>query len=218
MSASVQLAEQVLPLAQIQPAPPARPALQLVTGQRPERVDELAGDVAAAIVGDERAVERLLGRIRPLVIRYCRSRLGRTEHSCNTADDVAQEVCVAVYRALPNYRNLGRPFLSFVYGIAAHKVADARRSAARDRSEPTADAPDGVSTTAGPEQLLLRGEASEQMRALMDKLTEKQRQILVLRIVQGLSADETADVLDSTPGAVRVAQHRALTRLRRIMA
>ena len=48
----------------------------------------------------------------------------------------------------------------------------------------------------------------------MATLPEKQREILVLRLIVGLSADETAVAVDSTAGAVRVAQHRALTKLR----
>jgi RNA polymerase sigma-70 factor (ECF subfamily) len=45
-------------------------------------------------------------------------------------------------------------------------------------------------------------------------LPAKQREILVLRVVVGLSAEETADAVGATPGQVRVAQHRALARLR----
>ena len=45
-------------------------------------------------------------------------------------------------------------------------------------------------------------------------LPEKQREILTLRIVVGMSAEETAEAVGSTPGAVRVAQHRALARLK----
>ena len=69
-----------------------------------------------------------------LGVKYCRSRIGRYERSYASADDVAQEVCLAVLTALPAYREQGRPFLAFVYGIASHKVADAHRSAARNRA------------------------------------------------------------------------------------
>jgi RNA polymerase sigma-70 factor (ECF subfamily) len=55
------------------------------------------------------------------------------------------------------------------------------------------------------------------MGRLLGVLPERQREILVLRVVLGLSADETAEVVGSTPGAVRVAQHRALTRLRKAL-
>ena len=53
-----------------------------------------------------------------------------------SADDVAQEVCVAVVSALGSYQPAGLSFRAFVYGIAAHKVADAFRAIARNRTEP----------------------------------------------------------------------------------
>jgi len=169
------------------------------------------------MAGDRDAVARLLEVIRPLVARYCRGRLGPVDRSFLSADDVAQEVCLAVLTALPNYRVQGKPFLAFVYGIAAHKVIDAHRSVSRGRSDPVADVPDAVETGAGPEQRALRGELSAQLRDLLDTLPEKQREILVLRIVVGLSAEETAEIVEASPGAVRVAQHRALSRLRKTL-
>ena len=153
--------------------------------------------------------------IRPLVARYCRGRLAPVDRSYLSADDVAQEVCLAVLTALPNYRVQGKPFLAFVYGIAAHKVIDAHRAVSRGRTDPVADVPDSVEIGAGPEQRVLHGELSAQLRALLDELPEKQREILVLRIVVGLSAEETAEIVGASPGAVRVAQHRALGKLRK---
>ncbi|MEU7814245.1 sigma-70 family RNA polymerase sigma factor [Pseudonocardia sp. NPDC049154] len=182
-----------------------------------EPTDVLDELVASAMAGDRGAVERVLATIRPLVVRYCRARLGGSDRSSVSADDVAQEVCLAVLTALPGYRVQGRPFLAFVYGIASHKVIDAHRAAGRNRSEPVADVPDSVESEDGPEQRALRVELSEQMSRLLDQLPEKQREIIVLRVVVGLSAEETADAVGSTPGAVRVAQHRALARLRKNM-
>ena len=180
--------------------------------------DGLDAEVGAAVDGDRQAIERLLASIRPLVVRYCRARVGRQERSFASADDVAQEVCLAVLTALPSYRDQGRPFLAFVYGIAAHKVADAHRSAARNRSEPVPEVPDAPETEAGPEQRAMQGELSDRMAVLLRVLPEKQREILLLRVVVGLSAEETAEAVGSTPGAVRVAQHRALARLRKSLA
>jgi RNA polymerase sigma-70 factor (ECF subfamily) len=141
--------------------------------------------------------------------------VGRQERSFASADDVAQEVCLAVLTALPGYRDQGRPFLAFVYGIAAHKVADAHRAASRNRSEPVAELPDRPELGAGPEQVAMRGELTRRMSDLLQVLPDKQREIVVLRVVVGLSAEETAEAVGSTPGAVRVAQHRALARLRK---
>jgi RNA polymerase sigma-70 factor, ECF subfamily len=90
------------------------------------------GDLTSqAVRGHPAAIESLLEQIRPMVVRYCRARLGRITGHYHVADDVAQEVCIAVLSALPRYQDMGRPFASFVFGIASHKVADALRSAAR---------------------------------------------------------------------------------------
>ena len=195
--------------------PASEPEARVVTAREPVEVPEEL--VARAMTGDRVAVADLISTIRPLVVRYCRARLGRFDRSSVSADDVAQEVCLAVLTALPGYRVQGRPFLAFVYGIASHKVIDAHRAATRNRSEPVSDVPDRVESGDGPEQHTLRVELSEEMGRLLEKLPEKQREILVLRVVVGLSAEETAEAVGSTPGAVRVAQHRALARLRKSM-
>jgi RNA polymerase sigma-70 factor (ECF subfamily) len=176
-----------------------------------ERLDAV---VAEAVAGNRDALREVLEIIRPIVVRYCRARVGATERSGLSADDVAQEVCLAAITALPRYRDQGRPFLAFVYGIAAHKVADAHRAAARNRAEPTDVVPERYSVEAGPEQMALDSESSARMNRLLSVLPERQREILILRVVVGMSAEETAEAVGSTAGAVRVAQHRALARLK----
>ena len=168
-----------------------------------------------AVQGDRSAIETLLGQLRPMVVRYCRARLGRVSGHYHIADDVAQEVCIAVLSALPRYRDMGRPFASFVFGIASHKVADALRSSVRS-AVPTQDLPDGPDEGPGPEETVVRYIEAEHARRLLSRLPETQRELLILRVVSGLSAEETGNVLGMTPGAVRVAQHRALARLRQM--
>ena len=172
---------------------------------------------AAASAGDRLATHELLTYLRPIMVRYCRGKLGRVR-PVNSPDDVAQEVCLAVFRALPTYRHLGRPFLSFVFGVAAHKVADVHRAAARDRSLPTAETPDLPAVEESPEQIALRRELVEHTGGLLRTLLPRQREIVIMRIVLGMSAQETAEAVGTTPDAVRVAQHRAINRLRRAMA
>jgi RNA polymerase sigma-70 factor (ECF subfamily) len=202
-----------------------RNAATLVSRARESAEDRLndlledpAVEVPAAVGGDRHAIARLLASLSPLVVRYCRARVGRQERSFASADDVAQEVCLAVLTALPSYRDQGRPFLAFVYGIAQHKVADAHRAAARNRAEPVAEIPEEAGVEVGPEARALQGELNERMSVLLRVLPDKQREIVVLRVVVGLSAEETAEAVGSTPGAVRVAQHRALARLRKVLA
>jgi len=180
--------------------------------------ERLDAAVAEAAAGSRDALREVVEIIRPIVIRYVRARVGTAERTGLSADDVAQEVCLAAIQALPRYQDQGRPFLAFVYGIASHKVADAHRAAARNRSEPTDVVPERFSLEAGPEQMALQSDSAARMNRLLAVLPEKQREILTLRIVVGLSAEETAEAVGSTPGAVRVAQHRALARLKNEIA
>ncbi|GGP84649.1 RNA polymerase sigma factor ShbA [Saccharothrix coeruleofusca] len=204
---------------------PPRPRVRLVTGG-PSRAltaqwladAELTDLVDHALAGQSRAVDQLLFRLQPLVLRYCRARVGTRERTLVSAEDIAQEVCLAVVSALGKYRYEPGSFLAFVYGIAAHKVADARRRAVRSRAEVVPELPDSPTLEDGPEQRAVNGELIEHVALLLRKLPERQREILVLRVAVGLSAEETAAAVGSTPGAVRVAQHRALARMREMFA
>ena len=184
------------------------PSSMTIPGER------LDAAVAEAVAGSRDALREVVEIIRPIVVRYVRARIGATERVGLSADDVAQEVCLAAIQALPRYQDQGRPFLAFVYGIASHKVADAHRAAARNRSEPTDEVPERFSLDTGPEQMAINSDSAARMQKLLQVLPEKQREILTLRIVVGMSAEETAEAVGSTPGAVRVAQHRALARLK----
>ena len=188
--------------------------------QLQEPTDSIDLDVMVdrAVKGDALALDRVLGRIHPVVVRYCRSRMSAGHRSSASADDVAQEVCMAVITALPTFRHEGKPFLAFVYGICAHKVADAHRAASRSRSHSVADVPDAPSTERGPEQRVVANSTAAVIDGLLGTLPETQQEILRLRVVVGLSAEETAEALAMTAGAVRVSQHRALAKLRHLLS
>ncbi|MER7281760.1 RNA polymerase sigma factor ShbA [Dactylosporangium sp. NPDC000244] len=171
------------------------------------------GLVGRAVRSEPEATAELLVQLRPGVVRYCRAKLGRVGGAYTTADDVAQEVCIALLRALPRYRDQGRPFTAFVYAIAAHKVADAQRAAVRDPGPiPTfPDSPDGAP---GPEQQALSTDLARRLSALLARLPEAQREIVVLRVAAGLSAEEVGVIVGMSAAAVRVNQSRALAKLR----
>ncbi|MEV0649304.1 RNA polymerase sigma factor ShbA [Phytomonospora sp. NPDC050363] len=174
------------------------------------------GLVERATRNEPEAVTELFAAIRPGVVRYCRARLGRIGGAYTSADDVAQEVCLAVFRALPRYRDRGRPFAAFVFAVAANKVADAQRSAMRTASAVVAvdDPPERTDPAPGPEDRALNADLAQRLSAYLCLLPERQREILVLRIAVGLSADEVGEVLGMSAPHVRVAQSRALARLR----
>lgn len=175
--------------------------------------------VGRAARRDPDATAALLAQVRPGLIRYCRARLGRIGGAYATADDVAQEVCLAVLRALPRYQDQGRPFSAFVYGIAARKVADAQRAAIREAAvTPTAVLPEEVDGGPGPEQHAVASDLARRLSALLARLPDAQREIILLRVAVGLTADEVGDIVGMSAAAVRMAQSRALARLRTLAA
>jgi RNA polymerase sigma-70 factor (ECF subfamily) len=172
--------------------------------------------VRRAVDGDGEATGALLALIRPGVVRYCRASLGPVAGAYTTADDVSQDVCIAVLKALPRYRDLGRPFSAFVYTIAGRRVADAQRAAVRSHTAPSDTLPDRAEGGPGPEQRAVSTDLARRLSRLLGHLPPAQREIIVLRVAVGLSAEEAGEVLGMSAGAVRVAQSRALAHLRKL--
>lgn len=109
---------------------------------------------------------------------------------------------------------MGRGLPAYAYGIASHKVADAIRAASR-RAIPVEELPDLPDSSGGPEETVV---AAQRTRDLLDALPPSMRKLVTLRVLAGWSAEQTAIELGMTPGAVRVAQHRAMGRLRSVAA
>lgn len=126
---------------------------------------------------------------------------------------------MAVLLALPRYNYRDDSFLPYVFGIASHKVADVRRNLARDPSAPVPDPePDQDGPWNPTFEEVEKADRSRRMSRLFKFLSAKQRDVLVLRVILGFSAEETAVALGmASAGAVRVTQHRALNELRRVL-
>lgn len=133
--------------------------------------------------------ERLATEVRAFVSRYCRGRLGSL---ADTADRITDEVCRAVVDAWPGGPATGRSLRPFAYRIAAQRVDEALRSIGRSRTHPPGD----------------------RLGELLRTLPAFQREALLLRVAVGLSVEQAAQAVGATPDAIRLAQHRALARLR----
>lgn len=164
--------------------------------------------------GQDGVDETVLRGLRPVILRYCRARLSQ-----HAADDVAQEVCLALMSARHWWP--GRPVTAYAFGIASHKVADAVRAAER-LAVPVPDLPDVPDEEPGPEETVIarweRDHERETVRRVLAQLPAQQRRLLLLRVVNGLTAAQTGEMLGMSAEAVRVAQHRALERMRRLLA
>jgi RNA polymerase sigma-70 factor (ECF subfamily) len=174
------------------------------------------GVLDRARAGDPVALQVLLAAVRPLVLRYCRSRLRGYGGGLVAADDVAQDTCLAVLDVLPRYQHRDAPFSAFVYGIAAHKVADAQRGLGR-APVLVEDVPDRAEPSPTPEEQAVSAAGVRAAHDLLAQLPARARQVLLLRAA-GLGADAVGQRLGMTANAVRVAQHRGVARLRVLVA
>jgi RNA polymerase sigma-70 factor, ECF subfamily len=108
---------------------------------------------------------------------------------------------------LSSYRDTGVPFVAWLYGIARHVAIDALRKQGRD--EPRDELPDRPVDPMMAEVLTLR--------AAIDELPTEQRQVIELKYLVGMTNDEVAVAMATTPGAVNAKQWRALKALAQIL-
>jgi RNA polymerase sigma-70 factor, ECF subfamily len=172
---------------------------------------ELTALALAAQQGDADSREALIRLIRPAVLRYLLAR-GLADHD---ADDLTQDVCLAVLQAVSRWRDEGRPVWAVVFAIVRNKLADRGRQQLRQREALYGDMTvhdQGRHDT--PDQLVEHDESAAAVGELLASLPASQRDVLMLRIIVGLSCAETAEALALTAGSVRVIQHRAMKALR----
>ena len=163
--------------------------------------DEL---VARARSDDEDAYMMLFERFHDEVYRYATRRLGDPA----SGQEVAADTMADAFAGLHRYRAGRGPFEAYLYTIARRRVADRFRHLARTPMAGDVE-PDGV--TPDPSTGVVEGIA---LRELVQTLPPTERDVVALRFMEGLDVEATARRLGKKPGAVRVAQHRALRRLR----
>jgi RNA polymerase sigma-70 factor (ECF subfamily) len=164
--------------------------------------------VAQARLGDPRAFALLYRRYLNQVYDYCRHRLPGTE----AAEDATQTIFVKALGSIGACRH-GDRFAGWLFAIARNVINDAYRSG-RVASVPIDDRPDIVDPARSTEDTAIAAEWSRQLERLReDCLKRDDRDLLDLRL-QGLTDREIGVALHRSHGAVRVAQHRMVKRLR----
>lgn len=130
------------------------------------------------------------------------------------ADAVTNDAFLGAFSQLISFEGDARSFRSWVFAIARNRLIDQHR--AERRRPPLADGADGFDGAApSAEKLALSGLDSERVTAMLETLTDAQQEVVVLRLVSGLSLEETAEIVGRPVTAVKRLQARALDRLRR---
>lgn len=173
--------------------------------------------------GDSRAFGELVSRYQDRVFAQCLRWLG----DARIAEDVAQDVFIAAFRAMPRFREEAR-FSTWIFRITVNHCKNRRLHNTRrktDRHEPLEGLPRGddgperqlPAETLGTEAATHRSEAEELLQAALEQLEDTQRDIILLRDIQDLSYEEIADILELPRGTVKSRLHRARAELARIL-
>ena len=183
--------------------------------------------VAASRDGDPAALEALVrshqDRVYSFAMRMCRN--------VEDAKDILQDTFLGVIRSIREFREESK-FSTWLYRIAANACLKTRRRGVHDPTPdqelslddlmPRPDAegrkPEIPDWSGDAERALLDGELSARMESAIDKLPKDYKIVLVLRDVEGLSAEETAQAVGLSVPAVKSRLHRARVFVRRELA
>ena len=177
----------------------------------PDRLD--ADLLAAARVGDRDALERLLERYEPQIYRFGLRMCGDED----AAREVLQETLLAAFRHLPEFR--GEAALStWLYQIARSFCIKERRGARPTTSIDDASQAELVDPAPGSDVRAHAREIGVALSRAINALPAEQREAIVLRDVEGLSAEDAAQVAEVDVGALKSRLHRARMAVRRELA
>lgn len=175
--------------------------------------------IAAAKAGDERQFE--------LLIEQCKTRAYnialRYLHNEEDAMDALQESFIKIYRHLGSFKE-GSKFDTWVYRIVVNTCNDMLRknNAAMTESMIRSDEEDEYTLELpdpepGPQEALLRKEQAAQILEALAQLKPDQKEVIVLRDIQGFSYEEISEMLDCSMGTIKSRINRARNRLREIL-
>ena len=169
--------------------------------------------VDAAKTGDEAALAELYSLYFPRVYRYILARMGNPYD----AEDLTEEVFLRVLDAIERFQWREAPFSAWLFRIAHNAVISQRRKeGARGRSSPLSEALPVDSQ--GPEEMVENRLALNEIMKAAETLPEAQRRVISLRFAAGLTVAETARAMGKGEGNVKVIQHKAIAKLRGMLA
>jgi len=162
-----------------------------------------------AIQGDERALQSLWSQHSPHIDAVVRRLVGDPD----LAADIAQEVWIQIFRALPSYRGDSQ-FGTWAHRIAVNRTLNALRKVRRIANVETDIEDSSASVEHGSERALLAASIDEAAA----RLSPGARTVFLLHDVEGFTHEEIADQLGITAGGSKSQLFKARAKLRRLLA
>jgi RNA polymerase sigma-70 factor (ECF subfamily) len=162
--------------------------------------------------GSAAALGALYRDLYPSVLAYLRAREPRD------AEDLTSEVFVNVAEGLSRFSGDESGFRGWVFTIARRRAVDAARQRGRRSTDPVpTETLDEIADHTDTATTVTDRLGSDAALEIVRRLPERQADVVMLRVIAGLSVAETAAALRTRPGTVRVLQHRALRRLAELL-
>ena len=166
--------------------------------------------VELAAAGDHDAWEQIYRAVYPRLRAYVARQV-----NADVVEDIVSETMTRAVSGIGGYRWEPAGIDPWLFGIARRVVVDHHRTSGRTRRNALAEripvpAPE-------PGDALVHEDERTTVRAAFERLAPADRELLELRVIGGLSAEEVAATLGKRAGTIRTAQSRALARLRAIM-
>lgn len=168
--------------------------------------------ITAARTGAEWAWSELYDDLAPLVLGYLRGR-GAAE-----PEDLTGEVFLHMVRDVGSFEGNEREFRSWTLSIAHHRLLDDIRYRRRRPTDPAGDEVGKHAAGGNVETEAFGSLGSKNVLRILQTLSPDQRDVLLLRMIAGLTIEEIARILDKRVGAVKALQRRGLANLRRKIA
>ena len=165
--------------------------------------------IQRAIEGDERALRALWSQHAPHIDAVVRRLAGDPD----LAEDIAQEVWIQIFRALPSYRGESQ-FGTWAHRIAVNRTLNALRRTRRLTKIETDMDEETVSVEHGGDRSILRSVID----AATAKLSPGARTVFLMHDVEGYTHEEIASELGITPGGSKSQLFKARAKLRRLLA
>jgi len=153
--------------------------------------------------GDQRAATTIVERHAEALARFA-GRLGVTDD----VDELVQDTFIRAFSAIDSFR-ADSSLRTWLFTIERRLVIDRRRAQARRGHDVEID---DMHAASGFDALdtIVADEAAQRVAGAMARLTRMQREVFILRVQEGRSYKEIAEILGSTEGAARVHYHNAM--------
>lgn len=164
--------------------------------------------------GDADAFGNIYMRHLDAIYRYVYFRV----EDSRDAEDLTEQVFLKAWEALPDYRDVGYPFKSWLYRIAHNVVIDYHRRQKFTVPMPPIEEIGWLTESVSSLEQVIEAEEGKVLAKAISMLPAAQQEVIILRFIEGLSHDQIAPIIKKSSGACRIIQYRALSALQQILS